>query len=80
MHLYTVTWTIDVEADDPVDAARQALAVHPHHEPTSWATVVTVADSLSEHLVDLDPEGTGSEQAPPTCTRTAPDDGTGRQA
>ncbi|MEU6381891.1 hypothetical protein [Streptomyces sp. NPDC046909] len=79
MQQYTVTWTIDVDADDPVDAARRALAVHPHHKPASWATVVTVSDGHSEHLVDLDPEGTGPEQANPTCTRTALLDGTGEQ-
>ncbi|MFZ3562687.1 hypothetical protein ACOKM5_42910 [Streptomyces sp. BH097] len=65
---YDITWTIDVEADDPIEAARRALAVHPHHKPSSWATVVTVTDERDVHLVDLDPDGTGTEQATPTCT------------
>ncbi|MET9499551.1 hypothetical protein [Streptomyces sp. NPDC006552] len=69
---YAVTWTIDVEdALDPIDAARRALAVHPHYKPTSWATVVTVADDHDEHLVDLDPHGIGTEHASPTCTTSA---------
>lgn len=68
MPQYTVTWTIDQDAADPVDAARRALAVHPHYKPASWATVTTVTDGQNEYVVDLDPDGIGTEQATPTCT------------
>jgi hypothetical protein len=56
---YLVCWDIDLEASDPVDAARKALAIH--RDPRSWALVFTVH---GEHqgapqvvTVDLDPEG-----------------------
>ncbi|GAA2345228.1 hypothetical protein GCM10010431_81050 [Streptomyces kunmingensis] len=62
------------DADDPIDVARQALAVHPYYKPTSWATVVTVTDGADEYLVDLDPHGIGTEHAAPTCT-TRPSSG-----
>ncbi|WP_394426874.1 hypothetical protein [Streptomyces sp. SGAir0957] len=54
---HSITWTIDVEdADNHINAARRALAVHRHHKPTSWATGVTVTDDREEHLpVGLDP-------------------------
>lgn len=59
MNSYRVRWDIDLEACDPVDAARKALAIQ--RDPRSWATVFTVH---SEHqggpqvaTVDLDPEG-----------------------
>jgi hypothetical protein len=56
---YLVRWDIDLDASDPVDAARKALAIQ--RDPRSWATVFTVH---GEHqgvpqvaTVDLDPEG-----------------------
>jgi uncharacterized membrane protein len=33
---YKVTWTIDLDADSPEDAARRALEIH--RNPESWAT------------------------------------------
>ncbi|GGO58791.1 hypothetical protein [Streptomyces lasiicapitis] len=68
MPQYEVTWTIDVDADDPIDAARRALAAHPRRNTESWATVVTATDDRHEHLVDLDPEGVGIDHATPACT------------
>lgn len=32
---YTVTWTIDIDADSPEAAAREALAIQ--RDPDSWA-------------------------------------------
>lgn len=59
MTSYLVSWDIDLDASDPVDAARKALAIQ--RDPGSWATVFTVR---GEHqgaaqvaTVDLDPEG-----------------------
>ena len=34
---YRLTWTIDLDADSPEDAARKALAIH--RDPQSLATV-----------------------------------------
>ncbi|MEU9064976.1 hypothetical protein AB0D13_40650 [Streptomyces sp. NPDC048430] len=55
MQEYTVTWSIDLDADDPVHAARLALAIQ--RNPASWATVFTVQDDAQQTVtVDLDPE------------------------
>lgn len=40
---YRVTWTIDLDADSPEDAARRALAIH--RNPESWATHFEVRDN-----------------------------------
>lgn len=40
MNLYRLAWYIDIEADDPHDAARQALDIH--RDPESIATIFTV--------------------------------------
>ncbi len=37
-----VTWTIEIDADSPEEAAREALAVH--RNPDSWATHFEVRD------------------------------------
>ncbi|HOD52676.1 MAG TPA: hypothetical protein PKJ78_21790 [Candidatus Hydrogenedentes bacterium] len=37
-----MTWTIDLDADSPEDAARKALAIH--RNPDSWATHFAVRD------------------------------------
>ncbi len=37
---YLVTWSMPIEADDPVDAAQQALGIH--RNPSSIATVFIV--------------------------------------
>ncbi|BBG20744.1 hypothetical protein RVR_P1130 (plasmid) [Actinacidiphila reveromycinica] len=54
---YTVVWEIDLDADDPVSAARKALVIH--RDPKSWASVFTVHGPQARSVtVDLDPEGT----------------------
>ena len=42
MTMYRVTWEIDIEADDAIDAARQALEIH--RDPDSIATVFSVQE------------------------------------
>ncbi|MCX0248018.1 hypothetical protein [Streptomyces drozdowiczii] len=53
---YEVSWTIELEAPGPVEAARAALAIH--RNPASWATVFTVRSDTEDVTVDLDPEHT----------------------
>ncbi|MYS39654.1 hypothetical protein K388_07190 [Streptomyces sp. KhCrAH-43] len=53
---YEITWTIDLDAAGPVDAARKALTTH--RNPTSWATVFTVRGAGQMVTVDLDPDHT----------------------
>ncbi|MDQ0847778.1 hypothetical protein [Streptomyces sp. V1I6] len=50
---YHVIWEIDLDAADPVEAARKALTIQ--RNPTSWATVFTVHDDAQTVTVDLDP-------------------------
>ncbi|MEU8708723.1 hypothetical protein [Streptomyces sp. NPDC048565] len=54
MQQYTVTWSIELDATDPVHAARRALAIQ--RNPASWATVFTVQDDAQTATVDLDPD------------------------
>lgn len=50
---YSVTWQIDVDADNPTDAAKQAYALM--HAPGSTANVFSVWDSDGEEtVVDLE--------------------------
>lgn len=42
---YTVSWEIDLDAESPLEAAREALAIH--RDPESLATVFRVGD---QHL------------------------------
>ncbi|MBV7674077.1 hypothetical protein STHAL_32030 [Streptomyces halstedii] len=51
---YTVTWKIELDVHDPVEAARKALAIQ--RNPGSWATVFTIHDGVQAVTVDLDPE------------------------
>jgi len=52
MASYTVIWTIDIEADDVEDAARQARAIQ--LDPESIATVFTVLNyNGADVTVDL---------------------------
>ncbi|HBF82629.1 MAG TPA: hypothetical protein DD420_22660 [Streptomyces sp.] len=51
---YTVAWKIELDARDPVEAARKALAIQ--RNPGSWATVFTIHDGVQAVTVDLDPE------------------------
>lgn len=57
---YLVTWEIDVTAETPVEAAREALRIQ--RNPESIATVFGVADGFDVRRVDLtelddDPDG-----------------------
>jgi hypothetical protein len=68
---YTVAWEIDLDSDDPVDAARKALAIH--RDPQSWASVFTIHPPHAQSVtVDLDPEGVDpSGNGAPTVTPDA---------
>lgn len=59
MNNYTVTWTIDLEANSPVDAARKALEIQ--RDPGSIATFFTVMGNLSSKTIDVDLEDYLSE-------------------
>lgn len=49
---YRVEWAVDIEADTPEEAARQALAIQ--RDPESTATFFTVTDdSGAQKAVDL---------------------------
>ncbi|GGW65399.1 hypothetical protein GCM10010381_58000 [Streptomyces xantholiticus] len=50
---YHVTWEIDLNATDPVDAARKALTIQ--RSAAAWATVFTVHGDTQTATVDLDP-------------------------
>ncbi len=53
MNSYSVSWTIDIEADSPEDAARQALGIH--RDSNSTATVFDVQDADgTTTVIDLD--------------------------
>ena len=55
MAMYQVRWEIDVEADDPQEAARKALTIQ--RDPTSIATVFDVVDQEGHFdRVDLIPD------------------------
>lgn len=54
---YLVGWTIDIEAESPVDAAKQALAIQ--RNPNSIATVFTVHREGADGVTTVDlTEGT----------------------
>lgn len=48
---YLVEWSIDIEADSPEEAARQALEIQ--RNPASIATVFRVYGDFDEETVDL---------------------------
>ena len=48
---YHVTWTIDLDAESPEDAAREALRIH--RDPDSWATHFEVRDAQG-HACEVD--------------------------
>ncbi|MFE6714033.1 hypothetical protein [Streptomyces sp. NPDC057695] len=54
---YTVSWTIEIDAETPVHAAFAALALQ--RDPTSWATVFTVHTDDGDVTVDLNPRQPG---------------------
>ena len=50
---YTIEWRIELAAETPVDAARQALEIM--RDPASTSTVFTVLDDEGEtHEIDLE--------------------------
>ncbi len=49
---YLVEWKIDIDADNPVDAAKQAR--HIHLDPESTALVFQVTDTKTSVKVDVD--------------------------
>jgi len=53
MSIYRVTWEIDLQADTPLEAAQQALAIH--RDPSSMATVFEVRDE-NGHSATVDLE------------------------
>jgi hypothetical protein len=60
MNSYLVTWRIDIEADTPLDAAREALRIQ--RKTDSIATVFTVNEHKGEPLdardgIEIDLEG-----------------------
>lgn len=52
MNSYRVEWVIDIDADTPEDAARQALAIQ--RDPESIATVFEVMLEDGEEPVRID--------------------------
>ncbi|MCC6489684.1 MAG: hypothetical protein IT364_19475 [Candidatus Hydrogenedentes bacterium] len=59
---YHVTWTIDLDAESPEDAARKALRIH--RDPDSWATHFEVRDAQGNTCeVDLGFPGPNELQA-----------------
>ena len=56
MKTYLVSWYIHVDAEDPHDAAKQALGMQ--RDPESIATIFTITDAKSSICIDAD---TGAE-------------------
>ena len=52
MKEYVVTWDIEVTANSPEEAAKQALEIQ--RDKTSTATVFKVWDDIDCHTVDLE--------------------------
>ena len=51
---YLVSWSIDIDADNPEEAATQALLVQRDNDPDNTATVFSVTDPEgNETSVDL---------------------------
>jgi hypothetical protein len=61
MTMYSVNWKIEIEAESPVEAARQALEIH--RDPNSTATVFDIYDGQGNYTC-LDLLGTEEH---PTC-------------
>ena len=56
MKSYEVIWKIDIDADTPADAARQALEIQ--RDPNSLATQFDVIDQTSWIPTEIDLEPT----------------------
>jgi hypothetical protein len=57
MPTYRVEWSIDVEADSPVEAAKQAQRMQQRERPDYWVGVFSVIEHDSDGVavsVDLD--------------------------
>lgn len=54
MTRYLVTWEIDVWADNPIDAAVEALAAQRNHQSTATAFDVIRAEPFEVTHVDLE--------------------------
>lgn len=52
MKSYFVAWYIDIDADSPEDAARQALAIQ--RDPKSVATVFDVKHAGASVVIDVE--------------------------
>jgi len=51
MSTYHVTWSMDIDADTPVEAARTALEIH--RDPSSIATEFVIRHGGVKYVVDL---------------------------
>lgn len=50
---YLVTWAIDIDADDPVEAARLAMNIMRDNDPENMATIFrVVGKSGVVHMID----------------------------
>ena len=52
MKTYRVTWTIDIDADTPREAAQRALDIQ--RDPDSCATCFEVTDPTAPMTIDID--------------------------
>ncbi|MFJ6784560.1 hypothetical protein [Streptomyces yangpuensis] len=66
---YSISWTIEIDAETPVHAAFAALALQ--RDPTSWATVFTVHTAHGDVVVDLNPHQPGPPRLSGPWTLTA---------
>ncbi|MFG2667695.1 hypothetical protein ACGFY6_26050 [Streptomyces sp. NPDC048387] len=66
---YSISWTIEIDAETPVHAAYEALAVQ--RDPASWATVFTVHTEDGDVVVDLNPRQPGPPSLSGPWTLTA---------
>lgn len=56
MNRYFLTWTIDIEASSPEQAARKALDIQ--RDPNSSATVFDVVEHNTKKVITIDLEKT----------------------
>lgn len=61
MKHYRVAWMIDLEAENPQEAAMQALAIH--RDPDSIATYFHVRDVDTQECIDVDVTPRGAHSA-----------------
>lgn len=60
---YRVEWAIDIEADNPREAAIKAREAQQHPRPGYWVGVFDVTDESGDTIrVDLDEEPEGDAQ------------------